>query len=114
MDNSELNKPYVKIAILLSVAIIFAMYLTQSYWINTGITTIYEEYKAEKILSNNNIPDGIFILSGNYSYMSKYIDVSKVNCSSNDNVKLLVYSYSEPKMKEFKDIIVMDIIEGCK
>jgi hypothetical protein len=114
MDSSELKKPYLRIAILISVAIIFAMYLTQSYWMNIGITTMYPEYNAKEILPNNNIPEGIFILSGNYSYISEWISTTNVNCSPNDDVKLLVYSIQEPGMKQFRNIVVMDAIEGCK
>lgn len=109
-----LNKPYVKITIIISVIVVIAMYLTQSFWINTGINIIFKEYQAEDILPNDNVPDGIFILSGNYSYISHWINTSNVICETDSDVKLLSISAIEPGMKYFKNVIVLDTIDGCK
>jgi len=104
-----LKKPYTKITIVISIIIIISMYLTQSYWMNIGLSVIYKEYQAEEILPNNSIPEGVFILSGNYSYISEWINVSKLNCSG--NVRLLVYPYQE--FPGFKSLVILDTIEGC-
>jgi hypothetical protein len=112
--NEEIKKPYVKVAVSIFVIVIVAMHLSQSYWKNTGVKMIYKEYPAnEELFTNNsNIPDGIFILSGNYSYISTWINTSKVNCSPNEYIKLLVVSQKD--VGNFKNIIVMDAIEGCR
>lgn len=109
-----LKKPYVQITVIIAIIVIIGMYLTQAFWINTGINIIFKEYQAKDILPNNNIPDGIFILSGNYSYISYWINTSNVNCKPNSNVKLLSASTNEPGMKYFRNVVVIDSIEGCK
>ncbi len=118
-DNNKLDiveilkQPYTKMTLAITVIIIIAMYLTQSLWMNIGIGMIYKEYKAEDILPTNDIPNGVFILSGNYTYISEWINTSKLNCDTNRDVKLVVYSINERGMTEFKNIVVMDAIEGC-
>ncbi len=111
---SYLKEPYVRYSIILTIIIILTMYSTQPYWMNTGIKQIYPEYTANETFFKNNhdIPDGIFILSGNYSYISYWINTSKVNCNTNGNVKLLVYSKIE--FASYKSIVVIDSVEGCK
>jgi hypothetical protein len=109
-----LKKPYVKITLSITIIIIITMYLTQSFWINMGMNIIFKEYQAEDILPNNNVPEGIFILSGNYSYISNWINTSKLNCRLDSDVKLLSISTTEPGMTYFRNIVVIDSIEGCK
>ena len=119
MDSKEnidikafISKPYVKYTLIITIIIILLMYLTQSYWISSGIKSLYTEYKAEDILLDNNIPDGVFILSGNYTYISERINTSKFVCNNNDDVKFLAISKKE--FGEFKNVIIVDAIEGCK
>lgn len=109
---TDIKKPYIKYTVIISIIIIILMYLTQSFWMNTGISLIYKEYRAEDILPDNDIPDDIFILSGNFTYISYWINTSKVDCDSNSEVKLLVYPIQE--FPGFKNVIVLDTIEGCK
>ncbi len=106
------NKSYVKITIGISVVIIILMYLTQSFWMNTGINILFKEYNAEDILPNNDIPDSVFILSGNYGYISQWVNTSKLNCETDSEVRLLAYPVQE--FSGFKNVVILDTIEGCK
>jgi len=119
MDSKEnidikafISKPYVKYTLIITIIIILLMYLTQSYWITLGIKSLYTEYKAESILPDNNIPDGLFILTGNHTYISEWINTSKFVCNNNNDVKFLAISKKE--FGEFKSVILVDTIEGCK
>lgn len=118
MDNENklnimalLKEPYVKVAIIISIIVIVAMYATQAYWMGAGIKIIYSEYQAEEVLPTDDVPEGVFILSGNYSYISHWINTSKLNCAADDNVKLLVMGQKE--FGSFINVIVMESIEGC-
>ncbi len=111
-NNISLNKSYVKITIGISVVIIILMYLTQSFWMNTGINILFKEYNAEDILPNNDIPNSIFILSGNYGYISQWVNTSKLNCETDSEVRLLAYPVQE--FSGFKNVVILDTIEGCK
>ena len=108
----NIKSPYVKITIGISVVIIILMYLTQSFWMNTGINILFKEYNAEDILPNNNISDDIFILSGNLGYISQWVNTSKLNCTPDSEVRLLAYSVQE--FSGFKNVVILDTIEGCK
>ena len=119
MDSKEnidikafISKPYVKYTLIITIIIILLMYLTQSYWMTLGIKSLYTEYKAEDILPENNIPDGVFILSGNYIYISEWVNTNKYICEPNRDVKFLAISKKE--FGDFKNVILVDIIEGCK
>jgi hypothetical protein len=115
MDISlEIKKPYIKVSVIIAIIVIAIMFLTQSYWMNIGIKTMYSEHQATEsfFMNNKDIPDGIFILSGNYSFIQEFISTGNVICSPNSDVKLLVYPKEE--FPGFRNIIVMDAIEGCK
>lgn len=109
-----LKEPYVRRAIIITISVIVLMLLTQSFWMNIGIKSVYTEYNANENFFRNNddIPDGVFILYGDYSYISYWINTSNVNCEPNTDVKLLVYSVKEYTW--FKNIVVIKAIEGCK
>jgi hypothetical protein len=106
-----LNQPAIKITIAITVIIIIVMYLTSSLWLNLGVGLIYKEYKAEYVFTTNNIPDGVFILSGDYNYISEWVDTSNLYCENKKDVKLLAYTVNE--LGNIKKIIVMDVINGC-
>ena len=108
----DIKSPYVKITIGISVVIIILMYLTQSFWMNTGINILFKEYSAEDILPNNDVPDSIFILSGNFGYISQWVNTSKLNCTDDSEVRLLAYPIQE--FPGFKNVVILDTIEGCK
>jgi len=107
------KKPYFKLTIGIAIVVIFLMIITQSLWINIGITTIYKEYDASEVLPNNTVPEGVFILSGNYSYISYWINTTKVSCEENKDIKLLVVSIKTIEGSNFKDVVILDTIEGC-
>jgi hypothetical protein len=100
-----------KITVVISVIIIIMMYMTQTYWINSGLKIIYPEYRAEGVLESNDIPDGVIILSGNYTYISHWINTSTLSCKTDADIKLLIYSYEE--FKGFNNVVILKAIEGC-
>lgn len=108
-----LKEPYVKRAIYIAVVVILFVYLTQSFWMDFGIKSVYTEYNANETFFRNNsaIPDGVFILSGNYTYISEWINTTQAKCLPNSNVKLLVYSVKEYSW--FKNIVVIKSINDC-
>ena len=109
-----LKEPSVKITIIIAIVVISLMYLTQSYWMNIGIKAIYNEYQVNDgfFMSWDERPDGVFILSGNYSYISHWINTTAVTCPADSQVKLLVVTHKTDF--GFKDIIVLKAVEGCK
>lgn len=108
-----LKEPSVKITIIIAIVVIILMYLTQSYWMNIGIKAIYSEYQANEnfFMSWDDRPDGVFILSGNFSYISHWINTSSVTCPADSQVKLLVVTHRTEF--QFKDILVLSAVEGC-
>lgn len=107
-----LKKSYTKIAIIISIIIIIGMLLTQGLWMNIGLNILYKEYQADQILPNNDVPDGVFILSGNYTYISQWINTSKIICNEED-IKLLAITYYPIEGSDFKDIVIIDTLRGC-
>ena len=117
MDSKDLKEvleiPRFKYIMSIVIIIMILLYFTQSYWIGFGVKLIYIEYNAEDVLQNNNVPDGVFILSGNYSYISEWINTTAYHCEENSNVKFLVLSIKDKYIPDLKRIGIMDVIEGC-
>ncbi len=109
-----LKEPSVKVAIIIAIVAILLTYSTQAYWKDAGIKLIYKEYPAEKLLSPEgfvNVPDGVFIISGNYSHIAEWVNTSQVNCKKDTNVKLVVFSKKDTG--NFKSVIAIASVEGC-
>lgn len=108
-----LKEPYVKQTIIITIVVILSVYLTKPIWMDAGIKSVYNEYEANDSFFRNNsaIPDGVFILSGNFTRISEWINTTQVKCSPNSDVKLLAYSVKEYAW--FKSIIIIKAIDGC-
>lgn len=133
MDNI-LKKPYVKISIIITIIIIFSMYITQPYWINSGLNIVYNEYPLSEI-ENLTLTGEVYIVSGIITDSGLYDNITLkahiVNNITDCNiqpgyVKLLVINepiqYTKINITEKFEIInetitrivVLKVLDGCK